>query len=177
MQPVPIFSFLPSFLLGTRHDSTDFCVVLILLIWGTHSPTSVFKYYRQAAPLYGKCIIVPTILGAEYMSPCYALPPLVYACIRAVKSGGCVIDLLIQGWASTSSLSCLVSGNNANIDNLPVPTSPFCIPRIWQGDGRREMKNHLRYSHTFPTNRPDRVSNLGRHCDRPVCLHYTLHDP
>ena len=43
--------FLPSFLLGTRQDSTDLLAVLILLIWGTHWPTSVFEYFRQAVPL------------------------------------------------------------------------------------------------------------------------------
>ena len=76
-------------------------------------------------------------------------------CMCAVNSGGCVIDLLVQGWASTSALLCLVTGNNANTDNSPVPSSPFCIPPYLSlGDGRREMKNHLRYSHTFPTNRP-----------------------
>ena len=32
------------------------------------------------------------------------------------------------------------------------------------------MKNHLRYFHTFPTNRPDRESNPGRQCDRPEVL-------
>ena len=42
---------LPSFLLGTRQDSTDLLAVLILLIWGTRWPTSVFEYYRQAVPL------------------------------------------------------------------------------------------------------------------------------
>ena len=39
------------FLLGTRQDSTDLLAVLILLIWGTHWPTSVFECYRQAVPL------------------------------------------------------------------------------------------------------------------------------
>ena len=39
------------FLVGTRQDSTDLLAVLILLIWGTHWPTSVFEYYRQAVPL------------------------------------------------------------------------------------------------------------------------------
>ena len=39
------------FLLGTQQDSTDLLAVLILLIWGTHRPTSVFEYYRQAIPL------------------------------------------------------------------------------------------------------------------------------
>ena len=144
----------------------------------------------------------------------------------AVNAGGCVIDLFVQGWASTSSLLCLVTGNSANTDNSPVPTSPFCIPpyQAWRvaggrwnivaafrgmhvspakhssagvtdgqtdrrtdrqtdrrTDGRRTKwslcvamlrrwhKNHLRYSHTFPTNRPDRESNPGRQCDRPEC--------
>ena len=55
-------------------------------------------------------------------------PPSTCVCMCALNAGGCVIDLLVQGWASTSSLLCLVTGNNANTDNLPVPTSPFCIP-------------------------------------------------
>ena len=87
-------------------------------------------------------------------------PPSTCVCMCAVNAGGCVIDLFVQGWASTSSLLCLVTGNSANTDNSPVPTSPFCIPpyQAWRGC-RREMKNHLRYSHTFPTNRPDPESN------------------
>ena len=81
----------------------------------------------------------------------------------AVNAGGCVIDLFVQGWASTSSLLCLVTGNSANTDNSPVPTSPFCIPRPVSGlEGcRREMRNHL--SHFSDK------SNPGRQCDRPEC--------
>ena len=55
-------------------------------------------------------------------------PPSTCVCMCAVNTGGCVIDLFVQGWASTSSLLCLVKGNSANTDNSPVPTSPFCIP-------------------------------------------------
>ena len=55
-------------------------------------------------------------------------PPSTCVCMCAVNAGGCVIDLFVQGWASTSSLLCLVTGNSANTDNSPVPTSPFCIP-------------------------------------------------
>ena len=66
-----------------------------------------------------------------------------------------------------------------NVDKIPNSKGPG--PRTKKGcDGpdtpvsglegcRREMKNHLRYSHTFPTNRPDRGSNPGRQCDRPEC--------
>ena len=95
-------------------------------------------------------------------------------CMCTVNAGGCVINLLVQGWASTSSLLCLVTGNDANTDNSPVPTSPIykCTPVSAMGDGRREMKN-LGYSHTFPTNRPDRESNPGRQCDKPGCYHQT----
>ena len=96
-------------------------------------------------------------------------PPSTCVCMCAVNAGGCVIDLFVQGWASTSSLLCLVTGNNANTDNSPVSTSPFCIPPYQAWGWRREMKNHLRYSHTFPTNPPDRESNPGRQCDRPEC--------
>ena len=77
-------------------------------------------------------------LGRMPHSPCYFFrggvhifllcPPSTCVCMRAVNAGGCVIDLLVQGWASTSPLLCLVTGNNANTDNSTVPTSPFCIP-------------------------------------------------
>ena len=57
----------------------------------------------------------------------------------AVNAGGCVIDLFVQGWASTSSLLCLVTGNNASTDNSSVSTSPFCIPpyQAWRVAGGR----------------------------------------
>ena len=51
------------------------------------------------------------------------------------------------------------------------PPVPFVYPVSGLEGCRREMKNHLRYSHTFPTNRPDRESNPGRQCDRPECYH------
>ena len=55
-------------------------------------------------------------------------PPSTCLCMCAVNAGGCVIDLFVHGWTSTSSLLCLVTGNSANTDNSPVTTSPFCIP-------------------------------------------------
>ena len=63
-------------------------------------------------------------------------PPSTCVCMCAVNAGRCVIDLFVQGWTSTSCLLCLVTGNSANTDNSPVPTSPFCTnvyPRIWLG--------------------------------------------
>ena len=81
-------SCVPSFLLGTRQDSTDPLAVLILLIWGIHWPTSVFEYNRQAVPLKGECLLAPIIfLRAEYISPCCSLPLLVYACVRWMLEG------------------------------------------------------------------------------------------
>ena len=66
-------------------------------------------------------------------------PPSTCVCMCAVNAGGCVIDLFVQGWASTSSLLCLVTGNSANTDNSPVPTCPFCIPpyQAWRVAGGR----------------------------------------
>ena len=66
-------------------------------------------------------------------------PPSTCACMCAVNAGGCVIDLFVQGCSSTSSLLCLVTGNGANTDNSPVPTSPFCIPpyQAWRVAGGR----------------------------------------
>ena len=66
-------------------------------------------------------------------------PPSTCVCMCAVNAGGCVIDLFVQGWASTSSLLCLVTGNSANTDTSPVPTSPFCIPpyQAWRVAGGR----------------------------------------
>ena len=80
-------------------------------------------------------------------------PPSTCVCMCAVNAGGCVIDLFVQGWASTSSLLCLVTGNSANTDNSPVPTSPFCIPpyQAWR-DG---------FSSIFITRHEENESNEG----------------
>ena len=100
-------------------------------------------------------------------------PPSTCVCMCAVNAGGCVIDLFVQGWASTSSLLCLVTGNSANTDNSPVPTSPFCIPpyQAWRVAGGR-WKITSDTLTLLPTNRPDRGSNPGRQCDRRdfVCI-------
>ena len=55
-------------------------------------------------------------------SPC---SPSTCVCMCAVNAGGCDIDLLFHGWASTSSFMCLVTGNNANTDSSHVSTSPL----------------------------------------------------
>ena len=57
-------------------------------------------------------------------------PPSTCVCMCAVNAGGCVIDLFVQGWASTSSLLCLVTGNSAKTDNSPVPTSQIWINNV-----------------------------------------------
>ena len=66
-------------------------------------------------------------------------PPSTCVWMCAVNAGWCVIDLLVQGWTSTCSLLCLVTGNGANTDNSPVSISPFCIPpyQAWGIAGRR----------------------------------------
>ena len=60
-------------------------------------------------------------------------PPSTCVCMCAVNAGGCVIDLFVQGWASTSSLLCLVTENPANTDNSPSPPVLFVYPRIRLG--------------------------------------------
>ena len=65
-------------------------------------------------------------------------PPSTCVCMCAVNAGRCVIDLFVQDWASTSSLLCLVTGNNyANTDNSHVSTSPFWYTPV-SGMGERE---------------------------------------
>ena len=125
--------FLSSFLLGTRQDSTDLLAVLILIIWGTHWPTSVFEYYRQAVPLLGRMPHSPYYFFRGGVHISLLCPPSTCVCMCAVNAGGCVIDPFVQGWASTSSLLCLVTVNSANTDNSPVPPVPFVYPRIRLG--------------------------------------------
>ena len=117
-------------------------------------------------PSLGRMPHTPTIfLGAEYISPCFALPPLAYTCMCAVNAGGCVIDLFVQGWASTSSLLCSVTGNNANTDNSPVSTSPFWIPpyQAWRVAGRRwkiTSDTFTLFQWTAPTGNRTRVTSV-----------------
>ena len=152
--------------MGTRQDSTDLLAVLILLIWGTHWPTSVFEYYRQAVPLLGRMPHSPYYFffrGGVHIS--LFCPPSTCVCMCAVNAGGCVIDLFVQGWASTSSLLCLVTGNSANTDNSPVPTSPFCIPpyQAWRVAGGRwkiTSDTLTLFRRTAPTGNRTRVASV-----------------
>ena len=92
-------------------------------------------------------------------------PPSTCVCMCAVNAGGCVIDLLVQGWASTSSLLCLVTGNNANTDNSPVSTSPLCIPlyQAWgMAGGRWKITSETLtlFRRTAPTGNRTRVASV-----------------
>ena len=92
-------------------------------------------------------------------------PPSTCVCMCAVNAGGCVIDLFVQGWASTSSLLCLVTGNSANTDNSPVPTSPFCIPpyQAWRVAGGRwkiTSDTLTLFRRTAPTGNRTRVASV-----------------
>ena len=100
-------------------------------------------------------------------------PPITCVCMCA---GGYVTSLLVQDSVSTRFLLCLVTGNNANTDNSPISTSPLLYSSVsGMGDGRREIQIYLRYSHTFPTNRPTRnrariASMIGQSITtRPPC--------
>ena len=109
-------------------------------------------------------------LGAEYICPCCALPPLVYACVRLMLKGLKLICLSRAGLPP--ALYCAWSQETMQTQIIcPSPQVPFVYPVSGLGDGRREIKNHLRYSHTFLTNLPDRESNPDRQCDRPECYH------
>ena len=92
-------------------------------------------------------------------------PPSTCVCMCAVNAGGCVFDLFVQGWASTSSLLCLVTGNSANTDNSPVPTSPFCIPpyQAWRVAGGRwkiTSDTLTLFRRTAPTGNRTRVASV-----------------
>ena len=97
-------------------------------------------------------------MGGVHDSLC---PPSTCACMCAVNAGGCKIDLLDQGWASTSSLLCLVTGNNANTDNSSSAV-PFVYPRIrlrgWQALDEKSPQ----ILSNFSDEPPDRESNPGR---------------
>ena len=58
-------------------------------------------------------------------------PPSSCVCMCAVNAGGCVIDLLVQGWAPPA-LYCAWSQKTmqTKIYSLPVPTSPFLYTPI-----------------------------------------------
>ena len=76
------------FLLGTLQDSTDLLAVLILLIWGTNWPTSVFECLPQNRPSLGIMPHSPSyFLGTEYISPYFAIHLLVYACVWWMLEG------------------------------------------------------------------------------------------
>ena len=108
--------------------------------------------------------------GGVHISP--FCPPSTCVFMCAVNAGGCVIDLFVQGWATTRSLLCLVTGNNANTDYSPVSTSPFCIPpypALTVAGGRRKINSDT--ITLFRPNRPNRESNPGRQCDMPECYH------
>ena len=98
-------------------------------------------------------------------------PPSTCVCMYVVSAGGCVIDLLVQGWASTSSLSCLVTGNSANTDNSPAPPVPFVYPRIRLGGLQAGDEKSPQILSHFSDEPPDRESNPGRQCDRLECYH------
>ena len=88
-----------------------------------------------------ECLIAPTnfFMGGVYIS--LLCPSSTCVCICAVSVRGYVIDLPVQGWASTSSLLCLVTGNNVNTDNLHCPPVSLIYPVFGMGDCRREIKN------------------------------------
>ena len=155
----------PSFLLGTRQDSTDLLAVSILLIWGTHWPTSVFEYYRQAVPHLERMHHSPFYFFRRGVHISLFCPPSTCVCMCAVNAGGCVIDLFVQGWVSTSSSLCLVAGNNANTDNSPVSTSRFCIPpyQAWRvAGGRWKITSYTLelFRRTAPTENRTRVASV-----------------
>ena len=101
--------------------------------------------------------------GGVYIS--LLCPPSTCVCMCAVNAGGCVIDLFVQGCASTSSLLCLVTGNNANTDNSPLATSPFCIPphQAWRVAGGRwkiSSDTLTLFRRTAPTGNRTRVASV-----------------
>ena len=101
---------------------------------------------------------------------CCALSPLVYSFVRWMLEGVWLICLPGLGVHQLF----IVPGHRKQCKDRSFARphqSLLYTPVSGLGGGRREMKNHLRYSHTFPTNRPDRESNPGRLCDRPECYH------
>ena len=100
-----------------------------------------FESSSDSLCIYNTDIFTNTLLpklicdwSADYSQPgkviCFIFRfffiPILHLCMhmRALNAGGCVIVLLLQGWASTSSLLCMVAGNNTDSDNLHVSTSP-----------------------------------------------------
>ena len=77
------------FLLGTRQDSTDLLAVYIDITYFLRdSLTNIRIRVLSPGRLLGRMPQSPYyFLGAEYISPCFALPPLVQACVRWMLEG------------------------------------------------------------------------------------------
>ena len=132
---VTLATFFSSFLLPVGHPAgQDGFVCCIDLSYLRDSLTNIrIRVLSQGCPSLGRMPHSPYYYFRGGVHISLLCPPSTCVCMCAVNAGGCVIDLLVQGWASTSSLLCLVTENNANTDNSPVSTSHFCIPRIWLG--------------------------------------------
>ena len=129
---------LPSFLPFGYSAGLDAFVGCIDVTYFRDSLTKIrIRVLSPGRPSLGRMPHSPYYFrGREHIS--LLCPPSNYVCMCAVNAVCYWSD--VQDGTSTSSLLCLVTGNNANTVNFPVPTSPFCISRIWHGDGRREMQ-------------------------------------
>ena len=126
----------PYFLLGTRQDSTDLLAVLILLIWGTHWPTSRYSSII-ARPLDRLMPHNPyNFRGGVHVS--LLCPPSTCVCMCVVNAGGCVIDLLVQGWAWNHKLFTVgpdwklsQAPTNVNFPRIARAQSSWSFKLIW----------------------------------------------
>ena len=164
--PLSSPNFLPSFLPVGHPAGLDGFVGCIDLTYLRDSLTNIrIRVLSPGRPSLGRMPHSPYYFFRGGVHISLLCPPSTCVCMCAVNAGGCVIDLFVQGWASTSSLLCLVTGNSANTDNSPVPTSPFCIPpyQAWRVAGGRwkiTSDTLTLFRRTAPTGNRTRVASV-----------------
>ena len=102
-------SFRSSFLPVGHLAGLDGFVGCIDLTYLRDSLTNVcIRVLSPGCPSLGRiCRIAPTNFSRGGVHISLLCPSSTCVCMCALNAGGCVIDLLVQGWASTSSLLCL----------------------------------------------------------------------
>ena len=79
--------------MGIQQDSTDLLTVLIFTYLRDSLTNIHIRVLSPGRPSLGRMYHSPFIFfwggggGAEYIYPCYALPPLVHACVRLMLEG------------------------------------------------------------------------------------------
>ena len=116
---------------GTRQDSAVSLAVLILLILKDSLTNIRNRVLSPGRPSLGGMPHNPYYFLRAELHFSLLFRPSTCVCMCAVNAGGCVIDLLVQDWASSSSLLCLVTGTMQTQIIHRSPPVPYVYPRIW----------------------------------------------